>query len=405
MTKQQRRQNPFEQKTSPAKRYATCLMRVVLLTAVLIGCGAAAVVLFGRTIGLNPLDLGQGSTNPALSPVESAFLETYLANNQEALSQPAGVGDTAVQFVISPGETANIIASNLQQANLLTDTELFINYIRYHGFDSQLEAGTFTLNPQLTVPQLAETLTRAVAEEAIVQFIEGWRIEEMADHLRDNPTANVDPDLFLQIAQRKLPHNLAPYPFLGSVPVESSLEGFLFPDTYRLPLDADAAFLVDLMLTNFGNRVTPEMIQSYGGEGLSIHEAVTLASIVEREAVINEERPIIAGVFYNRLAVGMRLEADPTVQYPLGYQADIDSWWKRPLTIADLQNQNPYNTYTSDGLPPTPIANPSLSSLEAVAFPRTTEFIFFVADCQGTPGSHQFSVTYDQHLAKVQACR
>ncbi len=404
MTNQQRK-NPYEERPSSAKRGFTCLMRAVLLTVVLIGCGAASVVLLVRTLGLNPLELGQRSNNPILNPVESAYLETYLANNQEALGQPAGVGNAPVQFVISPGETANIIAGNLQQANLLTNTELFINYIRYHGFDSQLEAGTFTLNPQLTIPQLAEALTRSVAEEAIVQFIEGWRIEEMADHLRDNPTANIDPNQFLEIAERKRPHNLAPYPFLGSLPIGNSLEGFLFPDTYRLPIDADAAYLVDLMLTNFGNRVTPEMIQAYGGQGLNIHQAVTLASIVEREAVINEERPIIAGVFYNRLAVSMRLEADPTVQYPLGYQADIDSWWKRPLTVADLENQNPYNTYTSDGLPPGPIANPSLSSLQAVAFPEASEFIFFVADCQGAVGSHQFSVTYDQHLAKVEACR
>jgi UPF0755 protein len=137
-----------------------------------------------------------------------------------------------------------------------------------------------------------------------------------------------------------------------------------------------------------------------------VHEAVTLAAIVEREAVVATERPIIAGVFYNRLAQGIKLEADPTVQYPLGYQPDSDSWWKSPLFLVDLEMDSPYNTYRYGGLPPGPIANPSLSSLEAVAFPAATEFIFFVADCEAAvPGSHAFSITYEEHLANVQRCR
>lgn len=382
-----------------------CILRGVMITAVLLICGVASLVLYGRWRGIDPLAIVVNGNGSPLDSVESVYLETFIALNEEALELPAGDGVLPVQFVVEPGASANQIANALNQAGLLNDTELFLNYITLYSYDSQLEAGTFTLNPQMTIPELAQALTNAVAEEAVVTFIEGWRIEEMADHLRLNPVAQVDPEVFLQIAQRQLPHDLSSYSFLSGLPVGATLEGFLFPDTYRLPLDADAFFLVDLMLANFDNRVTPEMRQAYGANGLTIREAVTLASIVEREAVVNAERPLIAGVFYNRIAQGIRLEADPTVQYPLGYQPNLQSWWKRPLTIADLENPNPYNTYTNDGLPPGPIANPSLSSLEAVAFPEPTDFIFFVADCTGPAGSHQFSITYAEHLAKVEACR
>jgi UPF0755 protein len=125
-------------------------------------------------------------------------------------------------------------------------------------------------------------------------------------------------------------------------------------------------------------------------------EAVTLASIVEREAVVPEERPLIAAVFLNRLRIGMKLEADPTVQYALGRQPN-GNWWKRSLTHSDLETPSTYNTYAQDGLPPGPIANPGLASLQAVAFPEKTSFLYFRARCDGS-GRHAFAETYEQHL-------
>ena len=152
--------------------------------------------------------------------------------------------------------------------------------------------------------------------------------------------------------------------------------------------------------------MSPAMRQAFGTQGLALREAVTLASIVEREAVVAAERPIIAGIFYNRLAQEMLLQADPTVQYPLGYQPETGSWWKSPLSLADLEMQSPYNTYVFTGLPPGPIANPGLASLEAVATPALVDYIFFVADCNAaTPGAHLFSVTYEEHVANVQKCQ
>jgi UPF0755 protein len=322
------------------------------------------------------------------------------------LARPAGDGSLPVSFSVAPGETADSIAANLAAAGLLNDTELFRNYVRYHGLDSGLEAGDFLLSPQMTIPELADALTEGVLREVDLRFLEGWRLEEMANYLATVNAARIEADEFLAITQRQIPFDLSGYDFLASLPPDATLEGFLFPDTYRVPPDADAAYLVDKMLQNFGSRVTPAMRQAYGFYGLNVREAVTLASIVEREAVVAAERPLMAGVFLNRLAQEMKLEADPTVQYALGYDADSGKWWKNPLYLDDLALDSPYNTYVSYGLPPGPIANPGLASLQAVAEPAQTEFIFFVVDCTAaTPGSHVFSVTFEEHLANVQRCR
>jgi UPF0755 protein len=344
--------------------------------------------------------------NGRIAEPRDIYLQAYLAANATALEEPAGNGFTPAPFTVAAGESADTIAANLVQAGLLNNSELFLNYLRYYGLDAQLEAGEFILDPQQTIPEIAAALTKAVAKEVDLRFVEGWRLEQMADYLADNQVANIDAAQFLAIAQRQAAFDLSPYPFLADLPATSSLEGFLFPDTYRLPRDADSVYLVNLMLQTFDRRLTAEMRQGFLAQGLSIREAVTLAAIVEREAVVAEERPIIAGVFYNRLTQGIKLEADPTVQYPLGFQPDSNSWWKSPLFLVDLEMDSPYNTYRYEGLPPGPIANPSLSSLEAVAFPVETSFIFFVADCTAAvSGSHAFSVTYEEHLSNVQRCR
>jgi UPF0755 protein len=401
-TRLPRRKDPYQEPPKSSRRRSmSCLLRAGLLLVVFTACLTAAFVFYFQWRG-GAFVAGNGRS---LEP-RAIYLQAYLAANAAALEEPAGNGFTPAPFTVVAGESADTIAANLAAAGLVNNTELFLNYLRYHGLDAQLEAGEFILDPQQTIPEMAAALTKAVAQEVDLRFVEGWRFEQMADYLVDNPAANIDSEQFLAIAQRRAAFDLTQYSFLSDMPVTASLEGYLFPDTYRVPQDADAVYLVDLMLKTFERRMTPEMGQGFQTQGLTMHQAVTLAAIVEREAVVATERPIIAGVFYNRLAQGIKLEADPTVQYPLGYQADSDNWWKSPLFLVDLELDSPYNTYRYTGLPPGPIANPSLSSLEAVAFPTDTPFIFFVADCDAAvPGSHAFSVTYEEHLANVQRCR
>ncbi|KXK12836.1 MAG: aminodeoxychorismate lyase [Chloroflexi bacterium OLB14] len=178
------------------------------------------------------------------------------------------------------------------------------------------------------------------------------------------------------------------------------MEGFFFPDTYTIPRETTVDELLEIIGRNFTAHITTDMQNAFTNRGLTLYQAVTLASIVEREAVHAEEAPLIASVYLNRLAINMKLDADPTVQYALGYQADLNSWWKNPLDLSDLQVASPYNTYQNIGLPPTPISNPSLEALMAVAYPESSPYYFFRAACDGS-GYHNFSVTFEEQIANA----
>jgi UPF0755 protein len=177
-------------------------------------------------------------------------------------------------------------------------------------------------------------------------------------------------------------------------------EGFLCPDTYLLPRTLNAEALVAQMTTRFNQILSADLRNGFAAQGLTLSAAVTLASIVQREAVITEEQPLIAGVFLNRLEAGQKLESDPTVQYALGYDPAGQTWWKNPLTYTDLAVDSPFNTYVYGGLPPAPIDNPSLAALQSVAFPAQTDYFYFRARCDGS-GLHAFAETFAGHLANA----
>jgi UPF0755 protein len=394
--------DPELQKAGPL----TWLARLAVFFVVVGACMAA-----GMTLLLRWQDTGRVSTDlfvggaSSLNPVERVYLRSYLASRSGELAKAAGEGSGEATFEITPGENAEQIAANLVEQGFLTDRTLFRNYVLFHGMDSRLEAGTFQLSRSLTIPELATILTDATAREVELRFIEGWRIEQMAEYLATTEPANIDSREFLAIVERRSAIDLSPYDFLATLPSGATLEGFLFPDTYRLPADAEANDLVATMLANFGERVSPALRQSFGAQGLSTYEAVTLASIVHREAVLLDEQPHMVGVFLNRLREGKLLQADPTVQYALGYQPASGKWWKSPLDLEDLQVASPYNTYLVAGLPPGPIANPGLSALQAVASPTETDDYYFVLDCTADrPGAHVFSQTFEEHLAHVERC-
>ncbi|MDX1664495.1 MAG: endolytic transglycosylase MltG [Candidatus Promineifilaceae bacterium] len=381
------------------------LARLALLLLGLVACAAAGFLLYGqwRGGGITIASASRGP-DPDLGPAQRLYLESYLRSQAERLNQPLAPGRGPVSFIIEPGESAAQVADALAAAGLISDRELFVNYLRYYGLDSELEAGSFRIDPQISMAQLGLELTDASVREITLRFLEGWRAEEMAAYLTATTPAAIDAGRFLALVRRELPLDLSPYPAVRDLPPDAALEGFLFPDTYTVAVDADAETLLALMLANFEQRVTPTMREAYASRGLTLREAVTLASIVEREAPLVQERPLVAGVFYNRLAQGMPLQADPTVQYAVGYDPVREVWWKSPLSQADLQVQSPYNTYRVSGLPPGPIANPGLNSLEAVAQPEATPYLFFVADCE-REGAHLFSTTYEEHLDYVERCR
>ena len=378
------------------------IVRFLIGAAILVAFLAAALVLYRIWLGSG---VDRAEVNPNLSRTQRLFLEYYLTEHAAELEQPAGTGVGPIPFTVSPGEGATAVAENLRVAGLLVNTELFLNYLTYYGLDGGLVAGEYQLDPQQTIPQLAEALGAGGARALELSFLPGWRSEEMANYLRVVAPARIDAGNFLDVvtSRRGLIGN---YSFLAALPEGASLEGYLFPDAYPVGRDTTAAALIELMLARFDERVTPAMRQAYGALGLTLREAVIVASIIQREAVLDEEKPLMAAVFLNRLRAGMPLQADPTVQYALGYQAAAETWWKVPLTADDLQVNSPYNTYLYGGLPPGPISNPGLAALQAVANPAAVEYLFFVVDCAAaTPGAHAFSVTYEEHVANVQRCR
>ena len=200
-------------------------------------------------------------------------------------------------------------------------------------------------------------------------------------------------------------------PVVGDRPAEAGLEGYLFPDTYEFAAGGDAVDAVQRMLAGFVARASAEFAgrgaDATGEDGaLSDHDAVILASIVEREAVVPTERARIARVYLNRLATPpYLLQADPTVQYGLGFQSALTGWWKRPLTVDDLASPSAFNTYVQPGLPPGPIANPGLDSIDAVLHPEPGDWLYFVVDGARCDGSHVFSETLEEHAANVAAYR
>ncbi len=341
---------------------------------------------------------------------ESA-LSVYLEANRAQLSQPAGVDARPIHFDVPPGAPAKAIAQDLQAAGLVSDALLFEAYVRAGGLANRLEAGEYTLNATMTIPEIAAALQNSVAPGVTVAVRPGWRLEQTADYLAQAGVA--DGDEYRRAALAADLSALAPedrqrYSFLQFLPAGQSLEGYLYPDSFQLPRDdASAADMLQRQLNEFEQRVMPVYWEAIaqGTTALELHDALTMASIVEREAVLDEERPLIAGVYLNRLARGMRLEADPTVQYAMGYQPDSGQWWKTPVYLEEYSQVNsPYNTYLNGGLPPGPIAAPRLASIQAVLDPAQHDYLYFVAEPGGT-GRHVFARTFDEHLENVRRYR
>lgn len=306
------------------------------------------------------------------------------------LTRPLNEGGEAQTFVIETDESVNSVAVHLQESGLIRDTESFRAYLIYSGLDTSIQAGEYRLSAAMSAIDIARELQDATSSEIEFVIIPGWRMEEIAASL---PTSglSITPEEFLSLTNS--PHS--EFDFLAGA---NSTEGFLFPDSYIFPRNTSVTELVDAFVRNFALHLSIDMTNGFEQQGLTVYQAVTIASIVEREAVRDEEKPLIASVYLNRIRIGMKLEADPTVQYALGYNFGQGTWWTNPLSLDNLQYDSPYNTYMYAGLPPAPIANPSLDALQAVAFPTETPYYFFRARCDGS-GYHSFAVTFEEHLA------
>ncbi|MEW6178327.1 MAG: endolytic transglycosylase MltG [Chloroflexota bacterium] len=333
-----------------------------------------------------------GFASSRLSEVDRYWYSVKLLIHHNDLSLPLNPQTSPRKFIIQSGETAEQVAIRLQQEGFIRNYEAFRDYMVYSGLDTQIQAGEYEINPAWSAIEIGHHLLDATPEEITFVILAGWRLEEIAAAL---PTSGlqITPEEFLQFVYNP-PAGWHP---AGEESASLSLEGYLFPGEYRFRRDAGIREVVNSFLERFNEEVNAGLREAFARQGLTLHEAVTLASIVHREGVIEEERPMIASVFFNRLRGGVKLDADPTVQYALGFNAKQNTWWTNPLSRDDLLIDSPYNTYIYAGLPPGPICNPSLSALEAVAFPAESPYFYFRARCDGS-GRHSFAKTFEEHL-------
>jgi len=320
------------------------------------------------------------------------FSRQVLAGRTDLVSSVSNI-DGEQKFTISSGESVSSIAARLEESGLINNAKAFRAYLVYKGLDSSIKAGKFKLSASLTSLEIVEAIQSVYSAVVPFYIYPGWRAEEIAAAL---PTSGIEisPEDFLNIVHN--PKKITGRTDYADFP---SLDGFLFPGEYEIDRKISAEGLVLTFLERFSQRVTTETIHKINAQGLSLYEGITLASIIQRETFMDDERALMASVFYNRLRDGMRLETDPTVQYALGYSSKWGNWWKTPLRTVDLQVDSPYNTYIIYGLPPTPIANPDLPSIESVANPESTGYYYFRATCDNS-GYHDFSVTFEEHTSK-----
>ena len=365
-----------------------------LLFLVMFSAFCLALLLAGYTVVNLPRLASETFGPPAagLDLLQRTRLSATLLLKSDELTKPQDARGGLYTFNVDIGETPPSVASRLQAAGIIGDPGALLAFLQYSGLDTTLQAGKYNLSPAMTPIEIAQVLQDPTPTEVTLTIFKGWRLEEIAATL---PTSglNISPDEFLEAAHAR-PDG---YKFLKGVPEDASLEGFLFPGSYRVPRDISAQDLIRLLLDRFGENLTGEMLGGFERQGLSVYQGVTLASIVEREAVDESETPLIASVFLNRLGIGSNLDADSTVQFALGYNQDQETWWTNPLSRKDLQIDAPYNTYLYPGLPPGPIANPGLDALRAVAFPAQTPYYYFRAACDGS-GKHVFAETYEEHV-------
>lgn len=281
-------------------------------------------------------------------------------------------------FVIRPGQPVVQIAQNLKEAGLVRNALAFRLLVAQMGIGKSIQAGDFRLSPHLSSRDIATELTHG-AIDVWITFPEGTRVAEMAAIIE---------------AKLKTPEN-DKYQFDKKEFRQLAREGYMFPDTYLIPKDTTAQLVIDRMQQTFSQKVDQNLLVS---KELTADEIITLASLIEREAKTNEERPTIAGILLNRLNAGIVLQVDATVQYAKGYDAAADSWWPQ-VAPQDYQSvKSSFNTYLHTGLPPGPIANPGIESIRAARNPSETNYLYYLHDSEG---KIHYAETIEEHNANI----
>lgn len=298
--------------------------------------------------------------------------------------------DEFIAVTIPAGSSTSKVASILEENGIIGSANGFKLFLKLNNYDGKLQAGDYSLSPSMNAQELAQAMLSGRNNTTRFTIPEGYTVKQTAEKLANEGL--VDYDTFMYEAE----HGSFDYGFMDQLPAgEDRLEGFLFPETYEIYVTADEHDIINKMLAQFNKVFTDEYVQRANELGMSIRDVIIAASIVEREAQIDDDRPLVASVIFNRLNIGMNLQMCSTVQYILGEP-------KAVLSTADTQIVDPYNTYINPGLPPGPIASPGKASIEATLYPADTDYLYFVVS-EKLDGSHAFSSNYNQFLKDKEA--
>lgn len=329
--------------------------------------------------------LKNSMSKTAMASILALTLVSFGAVLGWSLTQPIGITGEPVLFTVKPGTPTKVIADELEKKDLIKNAFVFRVAAKLQGVENSLQAGEYAISPVMPVHQMLDMMSQGHTAYQQITIPEGYTVDQIAELLAEKKIA--DPEKFKALAK-----TFTPYPYMqANLNTKYSAEGFIFPDTYRFAKGISEEELLALMVKQFDTKLTPDLRQRAAQQGLSVREVIIMASLVEKEAKLSEEQPVIAGVFSNRVKQDMPLQSCATIQYILGYP-------KAELTIQDTQIASPYNTYQSMGLPPGPIANPGSAAIKAVLFAEKTDYLYFVADKQG---KHHFSKTYEEHLTAI----
>ena len=325
---------------------------------------------------------------PALAVLLVLIVVLVIAPRSDAPSHTEAPG-TQIYFTVRPGMSVSEIGKELHERGIIDSEMKFWWTAKLNGFENKVKSGTFALQVGMSPRDALETLVYGNTVTIRFTIPEGFSVRDIAERLDKEGLVKVDD--FLKMAK-----TYRPYPYVEEHEnVRYAAEGFLFPDTYEINGAFDTAQIMEMMAANFDRRLTKDMRARAKEMDLSIYELVTIASLVEKEAYHEKDRPIIAQIFLKRLRLGMPLQADPTVQYLLDAP-------KEDLLYRDTEIESPYNTYQNVGLPPGPIASPGTASLMAVLHPADTNYLYFVADRNG---NNYYATNYADHLDLVERVR
>lgn len=304
------------------------------------------------------------------------------------LNSPVNTNGQDQVFLVSKGETINQVAKNLRINNLIR-SEFYFKYEIGRG--NNVKAGEYLISPKLSAKEIIKILTLgdAVSREKSIRIIEGWSNKDVGAYLEKNKIASAKD--FTALAASPLNRwnfNFTKPSFLNDAPEEAALEGYLFPDTYRIFNDTKPEEIILKMLNNFDAKLTPEIRAEIKRQKKTVYEIVTMASIIEKEVRSTADMKIVSGIFWDRIKNGQGLESCATLAYILGVN-------KAQYSFEDTRTDSPYNTYKYRGLPPGPIANPGLNAISAAVYPEATDYNYFLSD--PATGQTIYSRSLDEH--------